>query len=128
MKRNKQLHELIKNNRFAEKVRVFFSTTSKGDDYDKYEKTVEYTELNPLTIKAVVRMISPEALVWKQYGLSQMGAIEIVTEGKYKKWFELCTKVEYKEDTYNVFKDTTGSRAIIQTRPNDTIRVVLEKA
>ena len=127
MKILKEIHNIINEKEYSSKIRLFFSTQSKGDDYDKYEQTKEYTNLNPLTIRAVVSMVSPEALVWKQYGLSEIGAIDIVTEKKYKKWFELCNKVEYNNDSYSVLRDATGSRAIIQDRPNNTIRVILQK-
>jgi hypothetical protein len=128
MKKIRAIHDLINKSEFTEKIKIFFSTKTKGDDYDTYEKTYEITNLNPITIRGIVRMISPEALVWKQYGLNEIGAIEIITEYKYKKWFELCTKVEYKDDTYNVLKEATGSRAVIQARPNNTLRVILQKA
>ena len=127
MKKIELIHSLLKDSEYTEKIKLFFSTKSAGEDFDEYEKTYDYTELNPVTIRAIVRMVTPEALVWKQYGLKEMGAIEILTEEKYKKWFENCIKIEYKNDVYTVFKDSAGSRAIIQSRPNDIIRVVLMK-
>ena len=123
--RNNYINNLIKIN--STKVLIFFATSVAGDDYDPYEKNYTMQNLNPLTIKGYVREISPEALVWKQYGLSEMGAKEILCDEKYKSWFEKCNKVTISGDSYEVFRESGGNRAIIQKRPFKTIRVVLQR-
>ncbi len=127
MKKIEDIHKLLKEKEYTKKVRIYFSTKTAGDNFDPYERNYTITALNPQTIRAVVRMLSPEALVWKQYGLSEMGAVEILTDLKYKSWFENALKVEIDSDIYSVFKDGTGTRAIMQERPNDVLRVVLQK-
>jgi hypothetical protein len=127
MKKIREIHNLLKDKTYTEKIKIYFSTKSAGDDYDPYEQNYTLTNLNPKVIRGLVRFISPEALVWKQYGLQEMGAIEIITEKRYKSWFENCAKVEYADDTYTVMKENTGNRVLIQPRANDTIRVILRK-
>ena len=58
-----------------------------------------------------------------------MGAKEIVCESKYRGWFESlsCNKIVIDGDEYEVFREGTGNRAIIQKRPYNLIRVVLQK-
>ena len=86
--RLKYLEKIIKEN--STKIYIYFSTATVGDDFDPYEQNYTYTNLNPLVIKGYVRDISPEALVWKQYGLREMGAKEIICDKRYRNWFEKC--------------------------------------
>lgn len=127
MKRISELHNLLKSSEFSKKVQVIFATTTTGDDYDPEYKNFTKTNLSPLTINAIVRQISPEALVWKQYGLSNIGALELLTEKRYKTWLENASQLIIDGDKYAVFKDGTGGKAIIQERFNDIIRVVISK-
>ena len=103
------------------------STKSIGTDYDPYSKNYTYTNLNPKFIKGYVREISAEKLVWKSYGLSEMGAKEILCRKQYSSWFKNCNKVKIDGDTFQVMKEAQGNRAIIEERPFDMIRVVLRK-
>ena len=127
MKKIDSINRLLRNNRFSTKILLYFSTKTYGEDYDPYEKNYTYTNLNPLSIKAYVTEISSEALVWKQYGLKEMGAKEILCEAKYENWFKIANKIEIDSDEYEVFREATGFRAIIQKRPYNLIRVVIQK-
>lgn len=127
MKEIKNVRKLLENPEFNTKVNLFFSSKSYGSDYDPYESNATYSNLNPLTIKGYVTEVSAEALVWKQYGLHQMGAKEILCEDKYKAAFEKCNKVEMDDIEYQVFREGTGSRTIIQKRPGNLMRVVVTR-
>jgi len=121
------LNRLLTNKDLTTKIKIYFSTKSIGDDFDPYEANYIYSNLNPLTIKAYVRELSPEALVWKQYGLKEMGAKEIICEEKYAGWFRKASKIEIDNDIYEVYKEGVGNRAIIQKRPYKLIRILLQK-
>lgn len=127
MKEIEIIHNLLKDSEFSSKIRVYFSTKVAGDDFDTYEKNYTESYLNPVVIRGLVRSVSPEALVWKQYGLAEIGSVEIITDAKYKGWFTKAHKVEIEGDFYTVFKEGTGNRAIIQDRPNKIIRVILKR-
>lgn len=127
MRKIKEIQDLISDSEFSTKVLLFFATKSTEADFTPQEGNYVYTNLNPLTIRAYVRDISPEALVWKQYGLSNTGSKEIVTKAKYADWFKNCNKVEIDGDEYAVWKEAAGNRAIIEKRPFNTIRVILQK-
>lgn len=127
MKKITAISKLLKDKEFTTKIRIFFSTKTAGDDYDPYEANYTFSNLNPLTIKGYVRDISPEALVWKQYGLANVGAKEIICDEKYKTWFENCNKIEIDNIEYQVFKEGTGNRNIIIKRPYQMIRVVVTR-
>jgi len=121
------INRLLKSMDFSTKILIYFSTKSYGEDYDPYEGNFTYTNLNPLSIKAYVTEISAEALVWKQYGLKETGAKEIICESKYAQWFRIANKIEIENDEYEVFREAIGNRAIIQKRPYNLVRIVLNK-
>jgi len=126
-KSNSQINKLLENSNLTTKVKVFFSYRSYGDDYDPYEKNATDANLNPKILKAYVRDVSPEALVYKQYGLHEIGAKEILCKDIYKNWFEKCAKITIDGDEYQVFKEAAGNRMIITSRPFKLIRVVVSR-
>ena len=126
-KSNAQINKLLENSNFTTKVKVFFSYRSYDDDYDGYEDNVTDANLNPKTLKAYVKDVSPEALVYKQYGLHEIGAKEILCKDTYKNWFEKCAKITIDGDEYQVFKEASGNRMIITNRPFKLIRVVISR-
>ncbi len=126
-KKNQFILDLIESSYYHTKVEIYMSTKSIGADYDPYEKNYTYTNLNPHFIKAYVREIKAEALVWKQYGLSEMGAKEILCREKYGDWFRICNKIKINGDTYQVMKEAQGNRVLIEQRPFAMIRVIVRK-
>lgn len=118
---------LTKRDDLLTKVYFYFSTKYAGEDYDPYEKNWSYGNLNPQTAKMYVREIDAESLVWRQMGTQETGAVEIICEERYKNWFLLANKIVINSDEYEVYKDATGSRLMIQKRPFKTIKVVLRK-
>ena len=119
------IQQIIQEN--GTKILIYPAVKQVGDDFDPYEKNYEYVDMNPYTLKGYVSMISPEALVWKQYGLQEMGAIEILCEAKYKNWFKVANKVVVNGEEYSVFKTGTNNRVLIQDRPYNNIRVILQR-
>ena len=124
---NKTINKLLKNSNFTTKVSIYFSYTGYDDDYDKYENNTIDMKLNPKTIKAYVTEISPDALVYKQYGLNEIGAKEIICEAKYRNWFEKCAKITINEKEFQIFKEAASQRSIITSRPFNLIRVVVSR-
>ena len=94
-KSNKEINKLLTNSNLSTKVQIFFSYTTWGDDADPYENNTTDAKLNPKTIKAYVRDVSPEALVYKQYGLHEVGAKEILCDARYKEWFEIYIRTNH---------------------------------
>lgn len=127
MKRIKEIQQLLKNSEFRTKILVYFSTKTAGEDFDPLEQNYTETNLNPKVIYGYVRDVSPEALVWKQYGLSQMGAKEVICDKGYRNWFEKANKITINNNDYSVFKEGTGQRVIIMERPANLIRVILQR-
>jgi len=127
MKRLPILSDLLtKRDELLTKVYFYFATKYAGEDYDPMEKNWSYTNLNPRAIKMYVREISSESLVWRQMGMQETGAVEILCEDKYKNWFMVANKIVINSDEYEVYKEGTG-RVMIQQRPYKIIRVILRK-
>ena len=127
MKIRCEVNNVLKDRDFTTKVYLYFSSAAAGDDYDPYENRKVETLLNPKVIKARVQQISAEALVYRQYGLSNMGAIEIICLDKYYDLFKNCSKIIVDSVEYQVFKTPGGNKAVIQKRAGNLLRVVLSR-
>ncbi len=127
MKKIRFINQILEDRDFTTKITIYFSTKTAGEDFDTYENNYTYTNLNPLTIKGIVTDISPEALVWKSYGLKEIGAKEVVCKSKYAEWFRIANKIVIDGDEFEVYKEGVGNRVIIQKRLYNLIRVVLQK-
>jgi|WetSurSiteA1Bulk_404760.scaffolds.fasta_scaffold30278_3 hypothetical protein len=120
-------NQTLKDRDLATKVYIYCSTKTAGDDYDAYEKNYVTANLNPFVIKGYVTTISPEALVYKQYGLHNMGAIELICEDRYENALKICNKIVIDDVEYQVFREATGNKAIIQKRPYHLLRAILNR-
>lgn len=126
-KRNKQINDLLKNSNLTTKITIYFSTKSVGEDFDSREKNYEYSNLNPQTIKGYVRDIKPESLFWRQIGVSEVGAKEIICEEKYGDWLKIANKIEIDGNEYHVYRENVGNRFLISQMPFKLIKVILQK-
>jgi len=130
MKRNKKLpftDRVFNHSDFCTKIRISFSQKTAGEYFDPYEQNYTYVNSNPITIKGYVSEVTGEALVYKQYGLQNMGAKEILCDVKYKNYFLNANKIEIDGDNYLVFKEATGGRTIISNRAKKMIRVIVTR-
>jgi hypothetical protein len=109
------------------KVYFYFGRPIAGEGFDPYEKNYTYSNLNPVVIKAYIQDVSPEALVWKQYGMNEVGAKEILCDAKYTEWFKTASRIVIDGADYHAFKESVGNRILIQQRPYNIIRVILQK-
>jgi len=119
--------KLLNHSDFRTKVQLYMSTKTAGLDYDSDEQNYTYTNLNPITINAYVSEVSAEGLVFKAYGLQNIGAKSILCEAKYKNMFENCNKITIDGDNYTVFREGTGSKTLISNRPKGLIRVIIQR-
>jgi hypothetical protein len=125
--KNQLILDLLTHSYYSTKIEIYMSTKVAGSDFDPWEKKYTETNLNPHFIKGYVRDIKAEALVWKQYGLAEIGAKEIICQDKYGDWFRNCAKIKIGTDTFAVYKEGQGNRALIEQRPCGMIRVILKK-
>jgi len=126
-KTNNLIKRLLTSSKLSTKIYLYMSYKSAGSDYDSYEKNYTFYNLNPKVIRGYVSQLSARSLVWRQYGLDEQGAVQVVTESKYRNWFEKCNKIKINNDEYEVFKEGVGGRVMITDRPFNTINVILTK-
>lgn len=126
-KRNPYISKFLKHSNYSTKIYIYMSYKQAGSAYDPYEKNYNYYNLNPIIIKGYVSQLSPNSLVWKSYGLQEQGALEIVTEKRYKSYFENANKIKINDEEYQIFRESTGNRCIITEEHFQTICVILQK-
>ena len=124
----KSLLKTLENNQFSTKIRLYFSSKIIGEFFDSYERVYTHVNQNPITIKGYVTEISAEALVWKQYGLSEIGAKEITCNKKYAPWFKLASKIEIDGDSYQTYKENVGGKFLISELPLNLVKIIVMKA
>lgn len=118
------INKLLKNKEHSTKIYLYFATKTAGDDFDPYEKNYIFSNLNPLVVKAYVRELTSEAAFYKQYGLHQSGAKEIICEGRWRTAFENANKIEIDSIEYQTFKGG-NNKTTITKRPYNMVRVVV---
>lgn len=128
MKKLFDFNKILKDVGLDTKIFIYLALKTAADDFDSYEANYTLSNLPPITIHGHVRSITPEALVWKQYGLHQNGAVEVITQSKHRTLFENANKITINNIEYQVFKEGTGNRSIMQDRPLDMLRVILTRA
>lgn len=127
---NRRVDLLYKNllKDYEKKIYIYFSYKTIGDHYNPREKNYTENNLNPVCLKAYVREIDSEKLIWKNYGNERDGIIEVSNvDKKYKSWFENANKIEIDNQEYMVLKEAVGGNFLISSRPFNKIRVILRK-
>jgi hypothetical protein len=126
-KKNKFISDLLSHSYIATKINVYFAQKQIGEDFDSEEQNYTYTNLNSHTIRGYVREVDSTKLIYKQYGLSEQGLVEILVEDKYEDYFRNCNRIVIDSKDYSIFREATGKRALITKRPFRLLRVVLRK-
>jgi hypothetical protein len=126
MKKLKDIYKTIESQEFNTKIMIYLASKVAGDDYDPVENNLRDSMLSPKSIKGYVRDISPEALVWKQYGLSNIGAKEIICRKSYRILFEKAARIVIEGNDYQVHKGT-GNKMTITERPGQLLRVTVTR-
>lgn len=126
-KHNKDVEKIFKDSGLSTKIQIFFSTKSFPEDYDPEENNYTLSKLNPKTIRGYITEVSASSLVWKSYGLHNIGAKEILCDSRYKSWFQNCAKIMIENEEFQTYREAAGGRAIISERKFRMIRVLVAK-
>ena len=124
---NRAIQRILKNSGIGTDISIYFSSKAAGDDFDPYEKNYTHSNLNPLSIRGYVREIAPNSLIWRQMGYEEAGAVEILCEDRYENYFRKCNKIVIDDYEYEVFRNMSGGRAVIQKIYPKLLKVVLRK-
>jgi hypothetical protein len=131
----KDFQSLMTKDYTATKIKLSFPFHTYEEGYDPYEDNATLVNLNPKTIKGYIHNLTPEQLIYKQYGLSNTGAVEIVVEDKYYNWFKIANKIEIDDVEYRTMRvgnaEGTSSNpkgTIVAKRAFKMVRLVLMRA
>jgi len=116
-----EIFRLLKQEEKLTKVLIY---CAKETVDDPYEKTTTKSFLNPITIDALVRDITPESLVWRYFGQILMGSKELICEKKHLNTLKSADKIKIGDNYYKVRKDDSKGWAIQERQ--DYIIVVTE--
>jgi hypothetical protein len=115
----RQFQDLMTKDYTATKIKLSFPIHTYENGYDPYENNATLVNLNPKTIKGYIHHLTPEQKIYKQYGLSNVGMIEIIVEDKYYNWFKIANKIEIEEVEYKTMR--VGNAAGTHSNPKGTI-------
>jgi len=115
------IFSLLRQEGKLEKIIVYPAVETECDPYE-HTKTLSY--LNPISVDALIRDVSTEALTWKYFGQIPMGSKECIVEKRYKNTFKVADKIKIGDEYYKTYKDDTKGFGII-TRM-DYLVIILE--
>lgn len=118
-KRIKEFEDLMLKDYTCCKIKLYFCVKTAEDGYDPYEQNLTTTNLNPKTIKAYIHEVTPQQLIYKQYGLSNIGAQEIICDEKYLTWFAIANKIVIDDIDYRII--VLGNAAGSTSNPKGSI-------
>lgn len=114
-----QFEHLMLKDYTAEKITLTFAVEVAEEGYDNFENNTTPSNLNPKTIRGYVHNVTPEQLIYKQYGLSNVGAVEIVVDQKYYDWFKIANKIMIGNQDFLVLRE--GNAAGTPSNPKGTL-------
>lgn len=83
----------------------------KGDHFDPHRNTgYVITKKNPLPVKLLFRPISASSLAYRELGLVETGAIEIMINNNDISLFRMSDKIMIKGKEYYCFNAKVGSK------------------
>ena len=91
---------------------------TKEEDFDPFRNTgfVQQNQ-NPLPVKVLTKIVSPNSLVLKEIGLTEAGAIQIILHDRDVELIKNSEKIIIENREYYVFNDAVGNK--FQIFPTD---------
>ena len=108
---------------YTEKIFVYLpGTTVKSANYDKFRDVgYQKNQQNYLTVKAWIRPMVSNELVFKQLGLVNIGSVKIIIKNNDVALFKLANRITIKGEDFYVYNDAVGKKAqIIELDENYT--------
>jgi len=115
------IFNLLKNEEKLTKVLVYIAQEVENDPYE-HTKSLNYQQ--PVAIDALVRDVSPEALVWKYFGQIPMGSKELILEKRHINTLKAADRIKIGDNYYKTRKDDSRGFSIIER--NDYLICVVE--
>lgn len=93
---------------------------TREEDFDPFRNTgfVQQNQ-NPLPVKVLTKTVSPNSLVFKEIGLTEAGAIQIILHDRDVELIKNSEKIIIENREYYVFNDAVGNK--FQIFPSDYV-------
>ena len=101
--------------KYSKVSRVYLrGSKEKDENYDSFRDTgyVE-TSQNSLPVKVLTRTINPSTLVFREMGLTEAGAIQVVLNTRDVELYKLSIKITIDNKEYYVYSDAVENKAQI---------------
>ena len=84
---------------------------TREEDFDPFRNTgyVQKNQ-NPLPVKVLTKTVSPNSLVFKEIGLTEAGAIQIILHDRDVELIKNSEKIIIENREYYVFNDAVGNK------------------
>ena len=91
---------------------------TREEDFDPFRNTgfVQQNQ-NPLPVKVLTKTISPNSLVFKEIGLTEAGAVQIILHDRDVELIKNSEKIIINNIEYYIFNDAVGNK--LQIFPTD---------
>lgn len=109
------------------KVILYFGKKTEGVSFCEEEQNHEEKMVGQMAIPAVVRQLTPTSLHFRKYGLQLSGAVEVITDSKYKNKFLIADKITINKNEYEVFSNNMGAYSSLRDLPLGRIAITLKK-
>ncbi len=122
---NSKLEQVFED--FCDTIFVYFpKTKQRSADYDPFrDEGYTYSYQNPIPVKAIVRDATPMSLFYRNIGLVEDDAKEIIIKGDDLNKIKIAEKLLIEGNFYSVYNKALGNRVSIFKRPGNFYRIVV---
>lgn len=95
------------------KIALVYLRSSKDKDanYDPFRETgYVQTNQNPLPVKVLTKVVSPESLTHRELGLTKAGALQIIIQDRDVELIKNSDKISIDNIDYYVYDEAVGQK------------------
>jgi hypothetical protein len=95
------------------KIALVYLRSSKDKDanYDPFRETgYVQTNQNPLPVKVLTKVVSPESLTHRELGLTKAGALQIIIQDRDVELIKNSDKISIDNIDYYVYDEAVGNK------------------
>lgn len=114
--------------KYRKKALVYLRSSKEAfEDFDPFRETgYKITNQNPLPVKVITKVVSPNSLILKELGMTEAGAIWIILNQRDVTLIQNSEKITIDNKEYYVYNDAVGSKfQIFDTDYTDFSKIIL---
>lgn len=112
---------------YSIKIAVYLKTqNTKGDNFDPFRNLgYEITKQNPVWLQALIKDVAPNSLIYRQFGLTEAGAKQILIKKEDIPFIRLSEKITIDNINYYIYNDAVGNKLQIFELPFNYSKVII---